>query len=108
MSGKRGSIAWVSAPDEGDAAAAVTELGAWLADRGRPRDWDGVLEPLRDRLQELSLHPLLRRDPACRDALRSLAEHPTLEQVAWAVAVLAGRADELAPAETTSRVRVGL
>lgn len=107
MSGRRGSIVWASAPDEGDAAAAAAEIGAWLAERRASRDWDGVLGPLRDALQRLSLHPLLRQDPICRDALRRIADDPTLDRLAWGVSVLAGRAEELAAAPA-SRVKVGL
>lgn len=92
-------VKWTSAPEEGDAAEAVAEIGAWLRSRpAGPADWEGMLGRLRDGLRRLWDDPMLRADPISRTLLLRLAETKSLEEVDAVVDALRARAAVLADA----------
>ncbi|WP_298959719.1 hypothetical protein [uncultured Methylobacterium sp.] len=95
---RRPTIRWTSAPDEGDAAAAVAEIEAWRAAQGPGPDFAPVLDRLRRGVAELLALPRLREDAVAREFLRDLAAAPDPAALDAALAALLERAGTLAPA----------
>ncbi|RVU12577.1 hypothetical protein [Methylobacterium oryzihabitans] len=95
---RRPTIRWTSAPDEGDAAAAVAEIEAWRAAQGPGPDFAPVLDRLRRGVAELLALPRLREDAVARGLLRDLAAAPDPAALDAALAALLERAGTLASA----------
>lgn len=92
--GRRGTIDWTAASDEGDAAAASAAVEAWLAAQPPERsqaEWEDVLGRLRDGLQRLLRTELVRTDPVCRDVIGRLDAASTLADIDAAMDVIASR-----------------
>lgn len=95
MNGRRGTVNWASAPDEGDAAAAAGEIAGWLAEPRRTRDWEGLLPQIRDHLLRISASPVVRGDPECRAILASLQPEGGAAALDEAMGRLLARVDVL-------------
>ncbi len=92
--GRRSTIDWTAASDEGEAAGASAAVEAWLAAQppARPEAaWEDVLGRLRDGLQRLMGTELVRTDPVCRDVIGRLDAASSLADLDAAMDVIASR-----------------